>query len=167
MAVLTTDSPQVQEQFLERLRNPWKMQFFYFWRLPSLFWWGVRVAEINRAGAIIRLPFSWRTQNPFQSVYFAAQMGAAELSTGLLVLAATQGHGKISMLVVGSSAEFLKKATGPIHFHCKDGVAIWEAVERAVASGEPQSFVATSEGMLENGQVVSRMSFQWSVLAKN
>ncbi len=165
----TTDQPILtteQQQFFRQVRNPWKMGVYYLQHLPSLFWWGIRVVGIDQTQARVRIPFSWRTQNPFRSVYFAAQTGAAELSTGLLVLAATQGKGRFSMLVIGSTSEFSKKADGPITFQCKDGLAIWEAVERAAATGESQVFEATTVGTLPDGQEVARMRFKWSVLAK-
>ncbi|MGB3545398.1 MAG: hypothetical protein WBA17_00375, partial [Saprospiraceae bacterium] len=67
-----------QTDYLRDVNTPWKMRLAFFLRkLPTLFWWGVRVKSATEDRAEVTIPYTWRTQNPFKSVYFAAQAGAA------------------------------------------------------------------------------------------
>lgn len=150
------------------LNSPWKMRYFFFSKLPTLTWWGVKIKSLTRERGQTTIPYGWRTQNPFQSTYFAAQAGASELSTGMLGMLASAGRGKISMLITGMEAEFVKKATGTVVFTCEDGAAIEATVLRAIETGEGQTFRATSVGVQEDtGVVVSKMYFTWSFKAKS
>jgi len=156
------------QKLQQALNNPWKMRYFFLSKLPTLTWWGVKVKSLSRERGQTSIPYGWRTQNPFQSTYFAAQAGASELSTGMLGMLATAGRGKISMLVTGMEAEYVKKATGTIVFTCEDGAAIEATVLRAIETGEGQTYRATSVGVQEDtGMVVSKMYFTWSFKAKS
>ena len=156
-----------QQKFLRNLNTPWKMWFWFLLKLPSLTFWGVRIQRITPQRGQTSIPAGWRTQNPFRSTYFAAQCGAAELSTGTLGLLAIEGQSVlVSMLVTNLEASFVKKATSRITFTCEDGEAIAATVKRAVDSGEGQQFVATSTGTQENGEVVAVVKVTWSFKAK-
>jgi hypothetical protein len=96
------------ENYRKKMLNP-----FIFWvamlsKLPSAIFWRLRVKKLDQDKCEVSLPFFWRTQNPFRSIYFAALAGAAELSTGILCQMALAGKGKFSMLVVDFRAEFYK-----------------------------------------------------------
>lgn len=163
----TTPLTPIQTDFLQRFNRPAAVRWFFLRHLPTLLWWGVQVDEISAAGAKVSIPFAWRTQNPFRSTYFAAQAGAAELSTGLLALLATQdGRQKFSTLITRQEGDFLKKATKRVVFHCEMGAEIRAAAERAAATGEAQTIDAVSRGIQEDGVEVSRFVFRWSILAK-
>ena len=112
------------------------------------------------------VPYGWRSQNPFKSTYFAAQAMAAEMSTGALVLLAT-AHQPFSTLIVDMKATFGRKATGLATFTCDDGGAVFDAVARAAATGEPQTITLESVGRLDDGTEVSRFTFTWSVKARS
>ena len=53
---------------------------FLFFKLPSAYWSGVRVKSINHTTCIVTVKHKWFNQNPFNSMYFAVQAMAAELS---------------------------------------------------------------------------------------
>ena len=136
-------------------------------KLPSAWLCGVRVKEIDGEGCVTGVRHRWINQNPFNSLYFAVQAMAAELSTGALVMSAIQESGKkISMLVAQNKATFTKKATGKIRFICKDGAVISSAIEKTLASGEGQTFWMRSVGVNEEGQEVSVFEFEWTIKAK-
>lgn len=145
--------------------DPVKRGAFYIMRLPALAFFGVSVTRLDQDVCHVELPFSYRTQNPFHSVYFAAQAAGAELATGALVLRAIAGRGDVSMLVVSMEAEFSKKAKGTIQFVCSDGAAIHQAAEKASA-GEAMEVVATSIGRLHDGTEVSRFRIRWAMKKK-
>lgn len=140
---------------------------FLFFKLPSAFICGVRVKHIDEKECLVSVKHRWINQNPFNSMYFAVQAMAAELSTGALVMSQIQKSGKkISMLVANNKGNFTKKATGRISFVCKDGHLIEEAIKRTIETGEGQTFWMKSIGTDEKGVQVSEMEFEWSVRIK-
>ena len=140
---------------------------FLFFKLPSAFICGVRVKNIDDSTCVVTVKHRWINQNPFNSMYFAVQAMAAELSTGGLVIRKIKISGKkISMLVANNKSNFTKKATGKITFTCKDGHLIDAAIQQTLASGEGQTFWMKSIGTDESGHQVSEMDFEWSIKAK-
>jgi hypothetical protein len=140
---------------------------FLFFKLPSAYLCGVRVKHIDENKCVVTVKYRWINQNPFNSMYFAVQAMAAELSTGALVMLEIQkSDKKISMLVANNKSNFSKKATGRITFTCNDGVLADQAIREAIASGEGQTFWMKSIGTNEKGEQVSEMDFEWSVRIK-
>lgn len=159
------ESPNVKKH-IANLNNHWKMQLHFLRNLPTAIWWGVRVKSCSPYRTEVELPYSWRTQNPFESIYFAAQAGAAELSTGLMATIALKNRGKISMLVTNFETEFLKKANSTITFTCEEGIKIIEAVQQAIDTGEGVKATINSTGTLKSGEIVSRVKITWSFKLK-
>ena len=147
--------------------TPSKLNTFLFFKLPSAFWCGVRTKMINETQCVVSVKHRWMNQNPFQSIYFAVQAMAAELSTGALVMLHIKKSGKnISMLVANNKATFTKKAKGRITFTCKDGHLITDAIEKTIATGEGQTFWMQSVGIDEQGDQVSVFDFEWTIRVK-
>lgn len=155
-----------KEKFFRLVRSSWRMRLFLLWKLPAAWFMGISVRACDASQAVVRLPYGWRSQNPFRSTYFAAQCAAAELSTGLLALAALQEQAPVSMLVVKIEAEFFKKASATLLFTCDDGAAIQAAIARTLADGEAQLFRAESVGRLPDGSEAARMYITWSFKRK-
>jgi hypothetical protein len=159
--------------FLQK-KNPIQMKIsvsslnkFLFFKLPSAFLCGVRVKQIDQNKCVTTVRHRWINQNPFNSIYFAVQAMAAELTTGALVMLEIQKSGKnISMLVANNKGNYSKKATGRITFVCHDGPEVSQAVQKAIATGEGQTFWMKSIGTNEKGEQVSEMDFEWSVRMK-
>ena len=144
-----------------------KLNRFIFFKLPSAFICGVHVESIDKEQCMVTVKHRWINQNPFNSMYFAVQAMAAEMTTGAMVIDKIQNSGKnISMLVANSTSNFSKKATGRITFVCKDGHLIEEAIEKTIANGQGQTFWMKSIGTNEQGMQVSEMNFEWSVRLK-
>jgi hypothetical protein len=140
---------------------------FLLFKLPSAYICGVRVKQIDENKCVVTVKHRWINQNPFNSMYFAVQAMAAELSTGALVMLEIQKSGKkISMLVANNKSNFSKKATGRITFTCNDGALADKAIQEAIATGEGQTFWMKSIGTNEKGEQVSEMDFEWSVRTK-
>lgn len=148
------------------LLNPWKLKWYFWTRLPSLLFWKTKLLFLDSDRSLVTIPFTRKTQNPFKSIYFAAQAGAAEFSTGTLAAAAIAGKGKVSMLVTGMRCEYFKKATGTISFECTDGVAVHNCVDRAIESGEGQKLTMVSVGKDSAGDMVSQFWIEWSFKKK-
>lgn len=147
--------------------SPKKLNSFLMFKLPSAWLCGVRVKEIDGNHCITGVKHSWINQNPFNSLYFAVQAMAAELSTGALVMTAIKQSGRpISMLVAQNKSRFTKKATGKISFICNDGNLITSAIDEAIKTGEGQTFWMRSHGVNEVGDEVSVFEFEWTIKVK-
>jgi hypothetical protein len=142
------------------------MRLFLLWKLPSAWFVGIGVRFCDEQKSLVRLPYGWRSQNPFRSTYFAAQCAAGELSTGILALAHLQGKPPVSMLVTHVEAEFLKKASATLEFTCEDGKSLEKTIERALETGEAQVFKATSIGRLPDGTEAAKVWITWSFKKK-
>ena len=152
----------MKKSILSQLNSPWAMWFFRLTKLPAAWFMGVRIHEVTLKRGVVKIPFGWRSQNPFQSTYFAAQMAAAEMSTGVLVLANIDGR-NISMLVQHVAADFLKKATDTLTFICEDGDGVQQAIEHTLTTGEGCTFRMNSVGYLPDGQIACKMQIDWAV----
>ncbi len=148
--------------------SAFKTNLFLFLKLPAAFWCGVRLKNINQLQCITSVRHRWFNQNPFESMYFAVQAMAAELSTGALVMQSIQQSGqKISMLVANNKGNYTKKATGRITFTCHDGQKVKEAIRKAIATGEGQTVWMKSIGTNEKGEQVSELDFEWTLKIKS
>lgn len=147
--------------------NKKNLNRFLFFKLPSAWWCGVRVFSISTTSCVVKVKHKWFNQNPFNSMYFAVQAMAAELSTGALVMKEIRdSNKKISMLVAQNNATFSKKAKGIIKFTCQDAEKIKNAINKTIETGEGQIFWLSSEGVNNEGVTVSNFNFEWTVKLK-
>jgi hypothetical protein len=147
--------------------SPRKLNSFLLLKLPSAWFCGVRVKHIDDQRCETSVTHSWINQNPFNSMYFAVQAMAAELSTGALVISYIKDcDRKISMLVAQNKAVFSKKARGKISFKCNDGHLVSKAISKTIETGESQTFWMKSIGINEDGVEVSVFDFEWTVKLK-
>lgn len=147
--------------------TPRKINTFSLLKLPSAYLCGVRAKSISEDKSVITVKHRWINQNPFKSMFWAVQGMAAELSSGILVMQAIQkSNKKVSMLVINMNATFTKKATGRIIFECNEGEAIRKSIQKAIETGEGQTLLVTSEGINEEGVLVSKFQFEWSFKMK-
>ena len=141
---------------------------FLFLRLPSAFLCGVRLRSLNKECAIVTVTLNFLNKNPFKSMFWAVQGMAAELATGAIILSEVRNSTvPISMLVTRNEAEFLKKAKGKITFTCTDVALVKNQFAKHLQSETGTRFWMQSEGVDEQGEVVSRFRFEWSVKAKD
>jgi hypothetical protein len=151
------------ERVRRRMLHPLKLRAFMLTRLPLALVAGLRIRTLTEQRCDVTVPYGWRTTNPFRSTYFAAQAMAAELSTGALgLMAAEAAPVPVASLIVGMTGEFEKKATGTTTFACEAGDALFDAVARTVADGEPAVAAVETVGRMADGTVVSRFTFTWS-----
>ncbi|MEZ4970679.1 MAG: DUF4442 domain-containing protein [Flavobacteriaceae bacterium] len=144
-----------------------KINMFCFFKLPAVWWTGVRLRHIDEKKAIVTVRHRWINQNPFKSLFWAVQGMAAELSTGAMVMDQIRKSGRnISMLVANNNANFSKKATGKITFTCHEGHLIADAIKKTVDTGEGQTVWMKSVGVNEDGIVVATFNFEWTLKVK-
>ncbi len=141
---------------------------FLFLKLPSAFLCGVRLRSLNKERAVVTVTLNFLNKNPFKSMFWAVQGMAAELATGAIILSEVRSSTvPISMLVIRNEAEFLKKAKGKITFTCTDVALVKNQFATHLQSETGTRFWMQSDGVDEQGEVVSRFRFEWSVKAKN
>ncbi|OMP75023.1 MULTISPECIES: DUF4442 domain-containing protein [unclassified Chitinophaga] len=151
-------------KFQRLVTQPWKFSLFLLYKLPAAWLAGVRVQQLTPAVCITSVPFRWLSQNPFKSTYFACLAMAAEMSTGLPAMwfTADAAPARVSMLVTGMQASFLKKATGKTYFTCEELDGMQVAIQHAVASGEPVAITVNTTGRSHDGTVIATFAITWS-----
>lgn len=135
-------------------------------KLPSVVFWGIKIKSLDESRCEVTIPFNWRTQNPFGSIYFAALAGAGELSTGALCQMYLASRSPHSMLVTGFSTEYSKKADSMITFSCSQGKALEALLDSLEKSGDSATIELISEGKNEKGILVCRSAITWSFKRK-
>jgi hypothetical protein len=154
-------------KFLKLVNNPVLFNLFLMGQLPMGFIAGLKVKKTDLEECQITVPYRWMNQNPFRSTYFAVLSMAAEMSTGMLALMMTKdSKPSVSMLVTHLEADFVKKATGITTFSCSEGKQINDAIEKAIITGEGQTYNATSIGTSKTGEVEAKFLIQWSFKAR-
>jgi Domain of unknown function (DUF4442) len=153
--------------FRSLIMHPVKYWLYMLVKLPIGFLAGLKLTQLDPEKAVVRVKYTWLTQNPFGSMYFAVLSMAAEFSSGILCLANIyKSDPAISMLVVKMESHFIKKAVGVITFTCADGDAIIDIVKTAKQTGEGVTLVSKSTGVNESGDVVAEFFITWSLKAK-
>src|SRR6056300_362292 len=139
------------EKLIQQMTSPLGFRAYLGMKLPLAAFAGLRVDEFSAHQCAVSLPFGWRTQNPFRSIYFAAQCMAAELSTGALAMLAIQSSGEsVSMLVTNMEASFGKKPTQRSTFLCEDGLKVFDAIDHTIKTGEGVTLDMHTIGRMPN-----------------
>lgn len=156
---------QEAQEYIRKVSNPFLFKLGLGAKLPSALFWSLRIKSLSLEKCAVTIPFKWRTQNPFKSIYFAAMAGAAELSTGALCQLSQAGKGKYSMLVVDFRAEYYKKANQKITFTCAQGLELVALID-SLAVGASDKLTMLSTGTNPEGEEVAKFFVTWSFKRK-
>ncbi|MBK9254497.1 MAG: DUF4442 domain-containing protein [Saprospiraceae bacterium] len=155
------------QDYIRKMTNPFLFRFGMLVRLPSVVFWGVSIKSLTNEFCEVTIPYAWRSQNPFKSIYFAALAGAAELSTGALCQVALAGRGSISMLVIDFRAEYFKKASERITFRCDQGKEVEQLIENlSIQEDKTGTLQMISTGQNQKGETVAKFYITWSFKIK-
>ncbi|MFC3414475.1 DUF4442 domain-containing protein [Algoriphagus hitonicola] len=152
-------------EYQRKMTHPVIFWFAMLVKLPSAVFWRLKIKNLDSEVCQVSIPYFWRSQNPFRSIYFAALAGAAELSTGALCQLALAGKGSFSMLVVDFRAEYFKKANQKITFTCDQGAELFKLIE-ALEVNQSNQLTMISEGKNPVGELVARFHVTWSFKRK-
>lgn len=152
--------------YQRKMTNPFIFWFAMLAKLPSAVFWRLKIKTLSTQKCEVTIPFFWRSQNPFKSIYFAALAGAAELSTGALCQFALAGKGQFSMLVVDFRAEYSKKANSKITFTCQQGLELFELID-GMKIGETAQLTMISTGKNTSEETVAKFYVTWSFKRKS
>jgi hypothetical protein len=154
--------------FLRIISSPLRFRLYLLTRIPSAFFSGLRIQEIDEDHSVVTVPYKWFTRNPFHSTYFACLSMAAEMSTGILAMSQVyQRQPPVSLLVVGMEAQYFKKATGVVRFRCSDGQAIRQTIGIALSTGEGQTIRTRSAGTNARDELIAEFFITWSFKVKH
>ncbi len=118
-------------------------------RIPTLFFLGPRVVELDEEGCAIEIRLGWRSRNSLiGAMYLGALCAGADLAAGYpAARLALASHRKIRFVFGELKAEFLKRADGDVLFRSRDGRRVAEAMRQADETGErvtiPVQVIAT------------------------
>ena len=117
-------------------------------KIPVLLFLSPRVVAVDDEVSVVEIPLGWRSRNHLGSMYFGALCAGADVAGGLHAMRLiTARHRRVRLIFADLRAEFLKRADGDVHFTCRDGRRIAEAVRAADAGSErvtlPIEVVAT------------------------
>ena len=156
------NNKEIGRDKLIKIFTTWRFLFFLIWKLPMGFLARLRVIKLNTNESAVTVPHNYWNKNPFNSMYFAVQAMAAELSTGVLTLLYSDGK-NISTLVTNLEAKYYKKATTKITFICLDGAKICSSINSAFETGESQTCKMVSKGYDTSGICVAEFEITWSL----
>jgi hypothetical protein len=151
--------------YQKKMMNPFIFWWAMLFKLPTAVFWRLNMVQLDGEKCLVSIPYFWRSQNPFKSIYFAALAGAAELSTGALCQLALAGKGSFSMLVVDFRAEYSKKASTKILFTCEQGKELFSLID-SLLPGETNQLTMLSIGKNTSGEEVARFFITWSFKRK-
>ncbi|WP_111669821.1 DUF4442 domain-containing protein [Algoriphagus litoralis] len=152
--------------YQRKMTHPIIFWFAMLAKLPSAVFWRLKIKTLDTEKCEVTIPYFWRSQNPFKSIYFAALAGAAELSTGALCQLALAGNGQFSMLVVDFRAEYSKKANTKTTFSCHQGSELFDLIG-GMQIGETAQLTMISEGKNSSDETVAKFYVTWSFKRKN
>ena len=150
---------------IKKIKSPIRFLLWTFLKFPASRFAGLRMEKLDAESCVVTIPGGWRSQNPFNSMYWAVQGMGAELSTAGYPLALVSSmQEKTRTLVAGQEARFTKKARGRVSFTCEDGHLARSALEESIETGKPVNVEFTSVGRDSSGVVVSEWVFKWNFL---
>ena len=150
---------------LSKFTHPLKYRYFLWKYIPTLWYWRVKILVVQTDKVIVELPFRRNNLNPFHSQYFAALMGAAELSTGILLFA-FKDEWNIKLIVKSIKADFVKKANSSVVFEMNEGKRITEAI-RQLSVGDSIELLISVNGVDTSQEVVCNIHVLWSIKKSN
>ena len=160
------DEARLQRE-LKGLSGWARFRAFTILSMPAGAFVGLRLVRADADVCVTSIPGGWRSQNPFKTMYWAAQGMAAELATGAVPFAISRSTKRgIRMFVVGTEATFVKRAKGKVVFTCEDIAAARVAIEETLATGEKIDLDMRAVGRDSDGDIVSEWVFKWNFRAR-
>ena len=146
-----------------RILKPWGFRAYLLAKLPLAACAGLKLRRLEEDGCTVALPGGWRTRNPFGSTYFAAQLMAAEMSTGAPAMVLVEGApASVALILREVRARFDKRIVGRSTYTFTDIAGMRAAVAQAAAAPEPVLFTATATAQTADGTPASTFEVTWS-----
>ena len=152
-----------QIKFRDDFLSPWRQRLYYLKSLPMGLLSGIKLIQLDETVSVSEVPMRWGNKNPFNSMYFAVQSMAAELSTAAPVLMAIKGSEvDVALIIVDLKAGFIKKAQSEITFSCVDFDKVTKAIAQLKCAGDTSMVTAKTTGRDVDDNEVANFYFTWS-----
>ena len=120
-----------------KTKTSWIIRYFGITKVPMIWYCRPKVIQITDEILEVKIPLKRRTKNHLNSMYFGVLAVGADVTGGFLAMGPImKSKRNIALLFKDSSAKFLKRAEGDVHFICRDGRAVAALVEKAIQTGE-------------------------------
>lgn len=135
----------------------WDMFKFLLMKVPTVLWAGIKVDLLDHSHCKVSIRRSWRNRNPYNGVYFANVLTAAEMASGLMVfdeiLQAEDVAGiKVAAIISSVNVQFIRPVKGAATVCCRQArqieVAVLDAIKDGRASVLTHSTVHNDRGRL-------------------
>jgi len=124
---------------------------------------GVKLIHLDEEKSVTEVPYRWINKNPFNSMYFAVQSMAAELSTAApVMLVLKDSDVDVALIIVELKVDFVKKAQSKITFTCLDYDKIYGAVAQLKQAEDTVAVTVKAVGRDIDGNEVATFYFTWS-----
>jgi len=154
---------QKQLAFKNSFLSPLKQRLYFFKKLPMGLLSGIKLIHLDEEESVAVVPYRWINKNPFNSMYFAVQSMAAELSTAALVtLALKSVDANVALIIVELKVDFVKKAQSEITFSCVEYEKICDAVAPLKQADDTAAVTVKTTGRNVAGDEVAVFYFTWS-----
>ncbi len=152
-----------QIKFRDSFLSPFKQKLFYLKSLPMGLISGIKLTHLDEKKAVSEVPFRWCNKNPFNSMYFAVQSMAAELSTAAPVMLALKGSdADVALIIVELKVDFVKKAQSKITFTCMEYDKIYNVIAQLKQADDTAVVTVKTIGRDIDGNEVAVFYFTWS-----
>jgi len=152
-----------QIKFRDKFLSPFKQKLFYLKSLPMGLISGIKLVQLDETKSVAEVPFRWRNKNPFNSMYFAVQSMAAELSTAAPVMLALKDFdADVALIIVDLRVEFVKKAQSKTTFTCTEYEKIYNAIAQLKQAEDSTVITVKTTGKDADGSEVAMFYFTWS-----
>lgn len=114
--------------------NLW-MRLFGVFQIPLVGFIRPWIIETNERRLILKVPLNRRNRNHFKSMYFGALSIGAEVCMAVIaVMKIYRQNLPVDFVFKDFKADFLKRATGDVHFICEEVHIISQQLEEALRS---------------------------------
>ena len=113
------------------------LYLFGLTKIPLVFYVGPKVIEYSEKHILLKIKLRRRTRNHLKSMYIAALVVGADISSGFLAfLKLKDSEKKISLVFKSITGEFLKRPMGDCYFLWENGKQIDEMIQKSEETGE-------------------------------
>lgn len=125
------------------------LRAFTFFKIPLICFVRPSVVTMTPERVEIKIPLNWFTRNHLRSMYFGTLAIGADCAAGFLVAHKIFSRKlPVSFAFKDVRGEFLKRAEGDVLFVCEQGVALNQALDAALTTGERQNITVQIQAMV-------------------
>lgn len=145
----------------------WDLFKFLILRCPTVLWAGIKVDLLDHDQCTVRVKRGWRNRNPYNGVYFANILTAAEMSSGLMVFDEIQQAEEVAgiklvAVVTNVSATFKRPVKTRAEVCCVQANAIRDCVLDAILMGRV-TMQTKSVVRNERGKTCAEVHIDWCI----